>query len=1729
MSPSNRPTTSPNPASDMSSMVQRRRQQQNANAAADGQAAAAGADGQAAAASADAAARVPAAAEQHALIGQEIVPASTALVPVSGQEASRTEGTETLALAVREEPNQDVRTPTTRRDEGFQSPQALPSPVPNGMSGNRSEAEVHRQVEVMQGVPTGPPVSFGPSPVSPIPVSPVPVIPLFTPEQQQRFLDLERQAPLLYPHRRGAPMTPAAGSGFLSVRPGGTPNGPDLPPGQLALPAQDMDSVQREWREYQQRELQQQEAMWRWQMEQMMSTLGVQLRASHAENQRLREEMDALRFRGESRFHTPEEDGTRVRQERPQVERAHRQRVQEDGTVVRQAQPVEEDGTVVRQAQPVEEDGTVVRQAQPVEEDGTEVRQAQLVEEEGAEAQQETSEEESVQGQPRTTQRSSDPPRRRRSTGTADPTMEVILQLVQGMQTMQRQLIDSRDRQDEAEVVRQATELPKLPEWDPETAPIDYSDWQLCLAAHMGDLSSTSEAWWSTTMEVAKAWYSDHMRMTPMQRLTHYPRPTEELQQPRWVRLERRASAMLMAALPDQLREEVISSKTVSSLGIMCKAMLQYQPGGLTERAAILSALEQPQEAQSIASAVSQVRKWIRWKRRATELGVSMPDSTILVKGLSKLLKKVIGGNQDLSFRLSLARNALLIDTIPTQESVSQYTEHVLAELEQMGHHARRKEGGASEGGPKVRKMEEQGKTEEGSRGRGKPREEVEAKKSPCRFFLTEQGCRRGKQCPYGHVLDNEKRCWTCGSKEHFAGSCPRGEEGKTAKVAKAGAKTERGSRPESSSKPAEAVSEAKAEVQSEASEDPMKALLEEANRMIKSMENPEATEKRMNPMGTGVKIQDLHNQLEALKKAALRPFRISKLGGLPDKGLIDSGATHPLRARKRGEKVSKMPKVSVMLAGDKIIQMHLTPTGVILGDENTEPIVPMGMLTSMLQCKMVWNQEGLRILHPKRGEIEVRLEDGCPMVPKNEALRLIEEIEGVNEVKINKIVMAIDPEISFLKKLVSEHPAFAGIPQHLKDELVEQPAEDLLSLGNRRMRKLWRKKGVVIHAFSGGNEGYTLKRALHEVGGDRRLLYEFDVLDKKMESDLSKGGRAYPLMLRLALEGQVKGWVGGPPCRTRSVLRHQEIPGLDLPRPLRSWEGEEFGRRDLSTFEKEQVFTDDLLMLRFMMLFIISEMVRKSRGEEKQTLMLLEQPAEPAWKPEVVSLWRTSQWRAMEDVYGFERQSFDQSEFGAVATKPTTIGGNVQLEVPLKGRKGEPRRTEGKSSQEICEESRKLSRWPPAMMRAIAEVVQTQVHQQPVKIRALSWDEHVRMGHTPFRRDCKTCQMASARDFTHRRSKLPPKVGVLSLDTAGPLRETSDLGIRKKARYLLVGAFTWFAKEESQEDAEERIEVPADAPVLEEFEDEDQRQAALEIEDAAQEDQGEVDAEGGLGDQRPVRLASEEGDEAGEAPQEEGEREVREDVKVSVTRLCVPLASRNKQVVLKAIADMYLRLKADGYHVQQLHTDRGGEYTSEALADWCRTRDVLHTFTPGDSPQTNGRAEVAVQQVKAEIRRALQGAGAGFERWPLAARFVNEVNRLKQTGRETKHPGFLQKVLIRKRFWRSRELEPTQEEVTYIAPSWVNHGHWVERPGGAHALTRMVMSGLKEPTTEEHWLALEDAMNPVDERRRLRGKVAVYQYRAEEGGEEEDREEDDSEEDEESHRRRNDFGRERL
>ncbi|CAI7738280.1 unnamed protein product [Closterium sp. NIES-53] len=80
---------------------------------------------------------------------------------------------------------------------------------------------------------------------------------------------------------------------------------------------------------------------------------------------------------------------------------------------------------------------------------------------------------------------------------------------------------------------------------------------------------------------------------------------------------------------------------------------------------------------------------------------------------------------------------------------------------------------------------------------------------------------------------------------------------------------------------------------------------------------------------------------------------------------------------------------------------------------------------------------------------------------------------------------------------------------------------------------------------------------------------------------------------------------------------------------------------------------------------------------------------------------------------------------------------------------------------------------------------------------------------------------------------------------------------------------------------------------------------------------------------------------------------------------------------------------------VLQLHSDRGGEFYSVVLRDFCRAEGIRQTFTLPASPQQNGIAECRIGSVMDIARTSMIHAAAPHFRWPFAVRYAVQVLNL--------------------------------------------------------------------------------------------------------------------------------------
>ncbi|CAI5977806.1 unnamed protein product [Closterium sp. NIES-65] len=86
-------------------------------------------------------------------------------------------------------------------------------------------------------------------------------------------------------------------------------------------------------------------------------------------------------------------------------------------------------------------------------------------------------------------------------------------------------------------------------------------------------------------------------------------------------------------------------------------------------------------------------------------------------------------------------------------------------------------------------------------------------------------------------------------------------------------------------------------------------------------------------------------------------------------------------------------------------------------------------------------------------------------------------------------------------------------------------------------------------------------------------------------------------------------------------------------------------------------------------------------------------------------------------------------------------------------------------------------------------------------------------------------------------------------------------------------------------------------------------------------------------------------------------------------------------------------------FPVLRLHSDRGGEFASDFLMDFCRGKGIHHAFTLPSSPQQNGIAERRIGLVMEVARTSMVHAATPQFLWPFAVRYVGDASVFRVWG----------------------------------------------------------------------------------------------------------------------------------
>ncbi|CAE7635935.1 RE1 [Symbiodinium sp. CCMP2592] len=237
-------------------------------------------------------------------------------------------------------------------------------------------------------------------------------------------------------------------------------------------------------------------------------------------------------------------------------------------------------------------------------------------------------------------------------------------------------------------------------------------DWLAQIRPLLCDLSEWSQLWWSRVEWEAQALYRQWSRAPAIQKGMIQPRLSVELTHVKLRRLESRAYGMLQSAVPQAIRDELLATRSLHCVGLLFQILKVYAPGGLQERAQVLTELTNLGHAKSASDVVNALRAWSRCHARAVSMGVMVPDPALILRGVDSLVDSLSrkAANAQVAFRLSVARNQLQIDHHPSMVSVIEYMRVLQSEWEQVSVSGQE----ATSGPPKVARMD----TDQGNGGK---------------------------------------------------------------------------------------------------------------------------------------------------------------------------------------------------------------------------------------------------------------------------------------------------------------------------------------------------------------------------------------------------------------------------------------------------------------------------------------------------------------------------------------------------------------------------------------------------------------------------------------------------------------------------------------------------------------------------------------------------------------------------------------------------------------------------------------------------------------------------------------------------------------------------------------------------------------------------------------------------------------------------------------------------
>ena len=582
------------------------------------------------------------------------------------------------------------------------------------------------------------------------------------------------------------------------------------------------------------------------------------------------------------------------------------------------------------------------------------------------------------------------------------------------------------------EPAKYINELPKLGAAEISTSAVLCGNWLAQLRQILIGLSPTAVNWWTNVERVANSQYQRWLVADPLDRLLLDPATVAASFDPvRYQLVESRAVSLILAAIPGPVKDEAVSNRWLTSASLLFRIQCIYQPGGSSERAMLLSQLVSPEIVKSFSQGVTVLRKWQQYFGRVRELRASLPDSSLLLKGVDLSTSSILSQNPLLGFRVNAFRNRVSLDYNPTLGGVLQLVKLLQAEFESAalsadsgnvpkGRIAQMQTGQVSPSPapprppvpkgpvlPNEGQLKAFGASEEAKgKGKGKGKAKSEGEVNLCYSFMEGKGCRYGDACKFRHdraSARKQKRCLACGQEGHYRPECPlvppenRVVQEPPSLVAGSAAVP----RPPVPKRPPtpKAKSTPQAKVVIEDFSGGSEATLGGGGPSQNGTEAREVLLAEAAKLLKGVSLKPLRVADEGPKEPSLGSFGVD-WGWLvsavtnasdPRYALIDSGATNALRPAEAEELLSS--KVIKVDLASGATELHVTRHGTLLSRNPCQVIIPAGYLVQMGYA-ISWRKGSCVVKKKGRQPLEVKLVKGCPLVSRSVGLRLLKEYE---------------------------------------------------------------------------------------------------------------------------------------------------------------------------------------------------------------------------------------------------------------------------------------------------------------------------------------------------------------------------------------------------------------------------------------------------------------------------------------------------------------------------------------------------------------------------------------------------------------------------------------------------------------------------------------------------------------------------------------------------------------